>query len=246
MLDYTIHYCKWHDGSKAHYDQMSVFYRNLLGDAVLASIPKQAHILDVGCGQGLLVYALLAYGFQDVQGIDLSERQVSVALGQGLPCSAVAGEYIHSLAGTSPGKYDVIFFMDVLEHLAKDEQVRILHSMSCLLSPGGKLILSVPNANASFGLRWRYIDWTHESSFTEHSLEFLLLNSSFKDLTFLPYEFQTQPRLVFIPRKAVFFWALHRFFRLMRRLEAVSELGADGWRIPLSLNLLVQCVKTDA
>jgi len=246
MLDYTIHYCKWHDGSKAHYDRMSAFYRTLLGDTVLASIPKRARILDVGCGQGLLVHALLAYGFQDVHGIDLSEQQVSVALEQGLPCKAVDVEYIHSLAQTYPGKYDVIFFMDVLEHLAKDEQVRILHSMYCLLSSGGKLILSVPNANASFGLRWRYIDWTHETAFTEHSIEFVLLNSNFREVTFLPFEFRTRPRLAFIPRKAVLFWVLLKIFRLMRRLEAVAELGPEGWRVPLSLNLLVECVKTDA
>jgi SAM-dependent methyltransferase len=246
MLDYSIYYRNFHDGSKLHFDNMSHFYKSLLGDP-LEFVPREAQILDIGCGQGLLVYALKSFGFLNVQGIDVSEQQVAVAKKYSLPCRAVDSNYIFDLAETAPATFDFIFLMDVLEHVDKAEQLRLLAAVSKLLVSGGHLILSVPNANASFGLRWRYNDWTHEAAFTEHSLEFILLNSNFTDLKFLPYEFITRPRLFFIPRPSAMPWILQKLFRFFRRLEAVGEMGVQqGRRVPLSLNLLVQCVKVDA
>jgi 2-polyprenyl-3-methyl-5-hydroxy-6-metoxy-1,4-benzoquinol methylase len=245
MLDYSTHYRKWHDGSKEHFDTTAHFYRRLLATA-LKSVPPEARILDIGCGQGLLVYALNSFGYRRVQGIDLSEQQVAVGQEYGLSCRAVDRDYIFDLAKTAPATFDLIFLMDVLEHMDKGEQLRTLAAASELLVPSGRLILSVPNANASFGLRWRYIDWTHETAFTEHSLEFILLNSHFTNLKFLPYEFITRPRLFFIPRPSIVPWVLQKFFRFLRRLEAVGEMGVQGRKVPLSLNLLVQCVKADA
>jgi SAM-dependent methyltransferase len=245
MLDYSIHYRKWHDGSKTHFDATAGFYHRLLAPS-LESVPTESRILDIGCGQGLLVYALNSFGYKNVQGIDLSEQQVAVGQKHGLPCHAVSREYLFDLARTAPATFDLIFLMDVLEHLDKAEQLRALTAISDLLVPGGRLILSVPNANASFGLRWRYIDWTHETAFTEHSLEFILLNSNFTDLKFLPYEFITRPRFFFVPRPSTMPWILQNFFRFFRRLEAVGEMGVEqGRNVPLSLNLLVQCVKLD-
>lgn len=245
MLDYSIYYRKFHDGTKGHFDTTANFYRRLLA-AALKLVPLEARILDIGCGQGLLVYALNCFGYSNVQGIDLSEQQVAVAQKYGLPCRAVDRDYIFDLAKTAPATFDLIFLMDVLEHMNKADQMRTLAAASELLASGGHLILSVPNANASFGLRWRYNDWTHEAAFTEHSLEFILLNSRFTDLKFLPYEFVTRPRLFFIPRPSIMPWILQKFFRFFRRLEAVGEMGDQGRKVPLSLNLLVQCAKVDA
>jgi hypothetical protein len=73
-----------------------------------------------------------------------------------------------------------------------------------------------------------------------------LLNSNFTDLKFLPYEFITRPRFFFVPRPSTMPWILQNFFRFFRRLEAVGEMGVEqGRNVPLSLNLLVQCVKLD-
>jgi 2-polyprenyl-3-methyl-5-hydroxy-6-metoxy-1,4-benzoquinol methylase len=245
MIDYSIYYRRFHDDSKEHFENTARFYRRLLA-ATLSLVSPQSRILDIGCGQGLLVYALNSFGFTKVRGVDLSAQQIAVSHKHGLACEVIDKTYIFHLSEAAPCTFDLIFMMDVLEHMDKDEQLSILASISRLLAPGGRFILSVPNANASFGLRWRYNDWTHETAFTEHSLEFVLLNSNFKSVTFFPYEFITRPSLAFIPRKAVLLWGLQRLFRLLRRLEAVGEMGPEGWSIPLSLNLLAECVKTDA
>ena len=81
------------------------------------------------------------------------------------------------------------------------------------------------------------------ASFTEHSLEFVVLNSNFTNLTFLPYEFIQRPRFPFILRPAILPWLMQKFFRFLRRMEAVGEMGCQGWKVPLSLNLLAECVK---
>jgi hypothetical protein len=108
MLDYFVHYRKCHNGSRAHFDGFSHFYRHLLGEA-LASASPEARILDIGRGRGALVYALSGFG-----------------------------------------------------------------------------------------------------------------------------------------RRSTMAWLLQRFFRALRRLKAVGEMGSEGWKVPLSLNLLARCVKTDA
>jgi 2-polyprenyl-3-methyl-5-hydroxy-6-metoxy-1,4-benzoquinol methylase len=242
MPDYSIYYRKFHDGSKEHFDEMASFYGILLR-GVLEPESRSANILDIGCGQGLLVYALKRMGFENVEGIDLSDEQVDVARKMGLRCNAVDEQYIARLSESTPATFNLIFLMDVLEHLNKEAQLQILASACALLVEGGRMVVSVPNANSSFGLRWRYGDWTHEAAFTEHSLEFVLLNSNFTSVTFMPYEFIRRPRLAFIPRRSSLLWVLQRFFRFFRRLEAVAEMGPDGWRVPLSLNLLAQCAK---
>jgi len=70
-----------------------------------------------------------------------------------------------------------------------------------------------------------------------------LLNQGFSSIKYYPYEFMTAPRLPFIPRYVVAKWLAHRMFRALRRLEAVLEIGAEGKKIQLSLNLLLACEK---
>ena len=115
-----------------------------------------------------------------------------------------------------------------------------LSSIYHALKPKGRLILSVPNANSSIAARWRYNDWTHETSFTEHSIDFLLFNSGFSKISVFASEFGVRPKWIFLPRKSTLLWALFQFYRLWRRGEMIAELGSEqGRAIPLSLNLLV-------
>ena len=107
------------------------------------------------------------------------------------------------------------------------------------LADGGRLICTVPNANSSLAPRWRYIDWTHTSSFTEHSLDLLLYSAGLREIRILPGEVARTVPYPWIPRKASLTYFAWRFFRGMRRLELMAELGAAQARhIPLSLNLL--------
>lgn len=241
-LDYSIYYRRWHSDDLQHYDDATKSYRRLLAP-ILPAIGKDAKILDIGCGQGLLVYALTKFGYANTEGVDTSAQQIACARKFDLNCRHVDEAYVPRLAVEAPGSYDAIFLFDVLEHLSKEGQQQLLKAICALLAPGGRFIISVPNANSTFASRWRYNDWTHEISFTESSLDFLLLNYGFEKIAYYPYEFIMRPRYLYLLSKAGLPWLLHKAFRAFRRLEAVAEIGEEGWSIPLSLNLLVTAQK---
>ena len=138
------------------------------------------------------------------------------------------------------GSKDLILCLDVLEHVPKTGQLAFASAIRQALKPGGRVILTVPNASSALASRWRYIDFTHETSFTEHSIDFLLFNSGFSKISVFASEFGVRPKWIFFPRKSTLLWALFQFYRLWRRGEMIAELGPEqGRAIPLSLNLLV-------
>ena len=107
------------------------------------------------------------------------------------------------------------------------------------LKKGGRLIATVPNASSPLAGRWRYICWTHHTSFTEHSLDFLLYHAGFDNIHVFGAGSFRRPRLPFLIRPAVFRWLLLMFVRSFRRMEILAELGwKEGRSVPLSLNLL--------
>jgi len=194
--------------------------------------------LDIGCGMGFALEALHQLGYRRLEGFDTDKNQVALAQKAGLP--VIWAEDSLSFLAERAGSKDLILCLDVLEHVPKSEQLKFVSAILKALKPGGRAIFSVPNANSALASRWRYIDWTHETSFTEHSIDFLLFNAGFSKISVLPSEFGVRPKWVFLPRKSTLLWALFRCYRLWRRGEMIAELGPEqGRSVPLSLNLLV-------
>jgi 2-polyprenyl-3-methyl-5-hydroxy-6-metoxy-1,4-benzoquinol methylase len=67
--------------------------------------------------------------------------------------------------------FDVVFLMDILEHLEKGELLALLDQVYVSLRNDGIIIIHVPNAEGLFGMRIRYGDLTHENCFTSRSIE---------------------------------------------------------------------------
>jgi len=234
-LDYTRHYLKWHKNTPAHRDFVANHYRNLLG----SFLPKnsEAFIVDVGCGMWLALVFLKDSGFRNLEGVDTDSGQIKLTCEAGLPGKLV--ENTAKYLAKKKGSAECILCLDVLEHIPKAEQIQFLRGIYEALKPQGRLILTVPNANSSLGMRWRYIDWTHETSFTEPSLDFVLFHAGFRKITISPAEFVRRPKWFFLPVGGVRHWWAFCFFRLFRRLEMMAELGPEqGRQVPLSLNLL--------
>jgi hypothetical protein len=76
----------------------------------------------------------------------------------------------------------------VLEHLADDELWQGLSATKEALTPGGRLIVSVPNASCLTALMTRYGDLTHRRLFTEGSMGQLLQAVGFRDIEMFPNE----------------------------------------------------------
>ena len=114
---------------------------------------RDARVLDVGCGGGLLSEALAAAG-ANVTAIDLAPDLLKVARLHGLE-SGVRVDYrlsaVEALATEQPGGYDAITCMELLEHVPDPGSV--LAACATLLRPGGRLFVSTLNRTpAAFAL----------------------------------------------------------------------------------------------
>lgn len=233
-MDYSKYYRKWHSESIEHYEAMSKYYERILRPSLPED--KEIKILDIGCAFGITMYSLKKMGYRNVKGIDINPELIAVAKSKFLDVELV-DDTVAWLKNFHE-EYHVVLCFDVLEHIPKEEQISFLQSIYNAMKPNGVFVCTVPNANSTFASRWRYIDYTHTISFTEHSLEFLLSHAGFSEIEIREVEFRVKPRYPFIIRKSVILWLALRFFRLIRRLEAIAELGSEGKNIPLSLNLL--------
>ena len=114
---------------------------------------RDAAVLDVGCGGGLLSEALAQAGAK-VTAIDLAPNLLKVARLHGLE-SGIKVDYrempVETLAEQSPASFDAITCMEMLEHVP--EPASIIEACAKLLKPGGRLFLSTLNRTpAAFAL----------------------------------------------------------------------------------------------
>jgi 2-polyprenyl-3-methyl-5-hydroxy-6-metoxy-1,4-benzoquinol methylase len=147
--------------------------------ALLRHSPRGGRVLDVGCGSGLLGVRLRALG-NTVWGIDSAEDIAELAaqrLDHFVLADVTDGDRVAQLLGEE--RFDTIVFADVLEHLP--DPVKALRSHQRFLTPGGRVLVSVPNIavwNVRLGLlfgRFEYtptgtLDRTHLRFFTRANL----------------------------------------------------------------------------
>ena len=97
----------------------------------LDALPADTRVLDAGCGEGVLVdeYA----GRLAIRGLDANYSSDRVTHGSitALPFDALT--------------FDRVLCLDVLEHLAYEDQPRALAELHRVLRGGGELLVSVPN-----------------------------------------------------------------------------------------------------
>jgi len=151
--------------------------------------------LDVGCSYGWLLKHVTEKGYRS-EGIEPSVPAAKRASDEGLQVRT----------GLFPGalgkddRFDVISFMDVLEHF--ENPADALEATRIHLAPGGVAVLQVPDqacwlfrlaeamyrlsgGRISFALRRLWLDgfdFPHQFYFTRHSLALLLERSGFKIL----------------------------------------------------------------
>ena len=114
--------------------------REILSDYLTreAALPRDARILEIGCGTGHNLPMLARFGSVEAIEIDPVARGIaSERLGK--PVSAAP---LPELPGIERGAYDLIAVLDVVEHIEAD--VAALKAMRDCLKPGGKILITVP------------------------------------------------------------------------------------------------------
>jgi 2-polyprenyl-3-methyl-5-hydroxy-6-metoxy-1,4-benzoquinol methylase len=130
-------------------------------------------ILDIGCGYGTTLKALINNGYQNVFGIDISEEQITYAKEKlKLECVRLADalSFLKDNLINNKNCFDVILVLDVLEHLELNYSFQLLKLINSSLNNGGLLIIKTPNAIAPFSPHI-YWDITHLRGYTTRSLE---------------------------------------------------------------------------
>lgn len=141
-------------------------------------IPSGARsLLDIGCGEGgFLEEVRSRMPHMQLEGIEPDEAAASLAVRRGLTVSC--GTYPEVTPNRK--RFDVVCVNDVLEHMV--DPWSALESLLQLISPTGRLVVSVPNIRnigtlASVAVRgeWNYVeagvlDRTHLRFFTRQSI----------------------------------------------------------------------------
>lgn len=136
-------------------------------------VPRDAQILDVGCGGGLLVEQLTAEGFRDVRGVDAAPGAVDAARRQGIDGVSLGDG---CATGFDDATFDVVIASDVLEHIL--DEGRALHEWQRIVRPGGLVLVYVP----AFSFLWSEHDVVnrHFRRYSRSQLQSVVLGAGFE------------------------------------------------------------------
>lgn len=156
-------------------------------------VGSHKRVLDVGCASGYFARALAENGCT-VSGVEYDADAAEEA--RPALAELVVGdlEQLDLVAQLGQGRFDVVVFGDVLEHLR--DPLPVLRQARTLLAPGGYVVISIPNvAHGAVRLqllrgRFDYrptglLDSTHIRFFTRDNLEVLLHDAGFAATDFL-------------------------------------------------------------
>ncbi|MEJ5244266.1 MAG: class I SAM-dependent methyltransferase [Bacteroidota bacterium] len=157
-----------------------VLLRNVL-------IDKSAKILDVGCGDGALLYDLNEIGYKKLLGIDpYIENDIIYQNGLSILKKSIFDLY---------EKYDLIMFHHSFEHI--NEQFDTLKKVKELLEPDGLVLICVPTVSSyaweKYKENWVQLDAPrHYFLHSTNSMRILSEKCGFaiKDIQYVSSEFQ--------------------------------------------------------
>lgn len=180
--------------------------RRIVGQ-MLASIdlPKQARILDAGCGTGGNLNFLSEFG--EVTAVELDDGAATLARERG-NWTVLKGSLPDNMPFTGQ-QFDLIVLLDVLEHIGDD--AASLRALRKLLAPRGYLVLTVP----AFPFLWSAHDEEHHHKrrYRANGLQEIIEGAGLR-IQYLSY-FNT------------WLFPLVAAIRLVRRVVPAGEVGHD-------------------
>jgi SAM-dependent methyltransferase len=234
-MDYRRHYQHWHDGSEQDWSGSCQSQRLLLSALVPAGHGRR--LVDIGCGAGFCLRAALDLGYSEAVGIDTDLAQIAAARRRGLDAIRVdPGD--DAFYATHAGRFDVATMLDVLEHIPRAQQVEALRRTASLLRPGGLLVVQVPNCASPVAAYMRDIDWTHEVSFSQFGLDYVLHHAGFVEIVVGPTPMPAPTALRERVRQVPFRMA-NALVTFLWRFTLASAVGRrDARRLHLTPNIV--------
>ncbi|MBK6726669.1 MAG: class I SAM-dependent methyltransferase [Xanthomonadales bacterium] len=125
--------------------QIWTSYHNQLDMYLAIAGSKPLSILDVGCAQGTLALLLAERG-HSVTAVDLRPQFLSYAQSRQTH-GDIAFRTIDVLTDPIPGRYDLVFANQIIEHLVYP--TRLCRRLFDVLVPGGRIVITTPS--------WHYV-----------------------------------------------------------------------------------------
>lgn len=194
-------------------DNLTVTYLDALGTA-LSYLPKDAKILEIGCGNGFVLKALLDSGYKNLYGIEPSQDAVLKA------DDRIKNRIIVNVLREGLYKsesFDLIFLFQVFDHI--QDPMGFLSICYNLLSSGGSILAmnhDIKSLSARvLGEKSPIIDIEHMYLYSKETIGKIFSKAGFK------------PLKIFSPKNVISFRYLVWLLPLPKRIK-VKLLGLKG------------------
>ena len=199
---------------------------------LLKSFPSDAHMLDAGCGYGLLSMILAEErGLTDITAVDLDETRIA-DIQRSLSEYKKLENRVHPQVGSltnlpfSDNTFDVAVSSEVIEHIVEHEKA--FSEIARVVKPGGTFILTVPAYSKSN--EGDYKMYGHERpGYTRSHVERMAHNNNLVLKTYIPYMHTIGKTMVNIHNRftskafiALFFYPLY-WIVLLDRILGIGE-----------------------
>jgi SAM-dependent methyltransferase len=169
-------------------------------------VAKTDLIVELGCGDGSLMFEMQEAGYKYLIGIEPSEtyRFVSEKL---TILHILANEYFVSAEKDSVG---LIISMDCFEHIPYKDLDQLFCLAMNALKPNGKIVFRVPNMASPLAMPNYYGDATHVTALNQQSVFQLVHKNNFSSIDFYrePFSYPRSP----LDLLALFFWFFYSTF----------------------------------
>jgi 2-polyprenyl-3-methyl-5-hydroxy-6-metoxy-1,4-benzoquinol methylase len=118
-------------------------------------LTERGRVLDVGCGFGLFAaYFGQTQPGRRIVGVDPNARRIDIARRVSESLGLHGHEFVVGdvRSAALEGPFDAAYVLDVMHHLPREDQPRVLERLRGLLAPGGMLIVKDITTEPRFGL----------------------------------------------------------------------------------------------
>jgi len=160
--EFVIHPVEWTDEKvKRFWDFRTKnlnkgFFSKRYGKGIInlafGSIKTREKILDYGCGQGHLLKYILekeskkteAYGFEFNKDSVEATNEMLTGFNNFKGCQMIQGDN-ENYTGFDDESFDVVFMIEVIEHLSDEYLDKTLREIHRILKKNGKIVITTPN-----------------------------------------------------------------------------------------------------